>query len=357
VFEVPNFVTKIMTLRHPRTIWLCFLPFFSLQAAEEETNIVDIEGFERAEPILKKNPRYPSKKQIMGEVGWTIVNYMVDPSGNTYDITVRSSSGDSLFDKAAIKAAEKYKYKPASVDGVSVDSSYSTTITFDLSGSENAVTKDFRSYMKLFLSSYSEDNEKRADYRLSKMKRVRAVSHYQLEALAFAEALYQDKWGSKEQALTEFKRTKRYKVLPDSWRRTADLNIYRLQFELRKFVAARKTFLNLDEAVGEEDKEDLLRFEQEINRLETSGKPFRVPGEINSYNEWWHSPLRPIFSFTNIEGRLGEVRLHCDAKYVGFGFIEPKKHYRIDPSHGSCRIKISGTEGATFDLIERLPKT
>ena len=346
-----------MTLRNLFAIWLCFLPILSLEATEEETNIVNIEGFERAEPILKENPRYPGGKLKKGEIGWTIVNYMVDPSGNTYDITVRSSSGDKSFDKAAVKSAEKYKYKPASVNGIPVDSSYSTKITFDFSDGEDAVTRGFRSSMKLFLSSYSEDNEKRADSHLNRMRRVRAISHYQLEALAFAEALYQDKWGSKEQALTEFKRTKWHKVLPDSWRRTADLNIYSLQFELRKFVAARKTFLNLDEAVGEEDKEDLLRFEQEINRLETSGKPFRVPGEINSYNEWSHSPLRQIFSFTNIEGRLGEVRLHCDAKYVGFGFIEPKKHYRIDPSHGSCSIKISGTEGTTFDLIERLPKT
>ena len=97
-----------MTLRNLFAIWLCFLPFFSLQATEEETNIVDIEGFERAEPILKENPRCPREKQITGEIGWTIVNYMVDPSGNTYDITVRSSSGERSFDRAAIKAAEKY---------------------------------------------------------------------------------------------------------------------------------------------------------------------------------------------------------------------------------------------------------
>ena len=346
-----------MTLRNLSAIWLCFLPILSLEANEEETNIVNIEGFEHAEPILVENPRYPGGKLKKGEIGWTIVNYMVDPSGNTYDVTVRSSSGDKSFDRASIKAAEKYKYKPASVNGIPVDSSYSTRITFDFSDGEDAVTRGFRSSMKLFLTSYSEDDKKRADSHLNKMRRVRAISHYQLEALAFAEALYQDKWGSKEQALTEFKRTKSHRVLPDSWRRTADLNIYRLQFELRKFLDARETYLTLDEAVGEEDKEGLLRFEQEINRLETSGKPFRVPGEINSFNEWWHSPLRPIFSFTNIEGRLGEVRLHCDAKYVGFGFIEPKKTYRIDPSNGSCSIKISGTEGTTFDLIERLPKT
>ncbi len=346
-----------MTLRNLFAIWLFFLPSLSLEATGEETNIVNLEGFEHAEPILKENPRYPGGKLKKGEIGWTIVNYMVDPSGNTYDVTVKSSSGDKSFDKVSIKAAEKYKYKPASVNGIPVDSSYSTKITFDFSDGEDAVTYNFRSYLMGFLKSYSEDDQEGSESRLKKMRRVRAVSFYQLEALAFAEAQYQDKWGSKEQALTEYKRSKWQKLLPDSWRRAVDLNIYRLQFQLRKFIDARETYLRLDEAVGEEDKVDLLRFEQEINRLETSGKPFRVPGEINSYNEWWHSPLRPIFSFTNIEGRLGEVRLHCDAKYVGFGFIEPKKHYRIDPSHGSCSIKISGTEGTTFDLIERLPKT
>ena len=319
---------------------------------------MDIEGFERAEPILKENPRYPREKLKTLEIGWTIVNYMVDPSGNTYDVTVRSSSGERSLDRAAIKAAEKYKYKPASVDGVPVDSSAATKITFDLSGKkEEGVTKKFGRHLEGFLKSYSEDDQKGSESRLKKMRTGLAHSHYQLEALAFAEAQYQHKWGSKEQALTEYKRTKWQNFLPDSWRRVVDLNIYRLQFNLRKFIDARETYRTLDEAVGEEDKVDLLRFEQEINRLETSGKPFRVPGEINNYNEWWHRPLRPIFSFTNIEGRLGEVRLHCDAKYVGFGFIEPKKHYRIDPSHGSCNIKISGTEGTTFDLIERLPKS
>ena len=78
---------------------------------------------------------------------------------------------------------------------------------------------------------------------------------------------------------------------------------------------------------------------------------------VDNSNEWRHSLLRPIFSSANIEGRLREVRLNCDAKYVGSGFIDPKKHYRIDPPHGGCSIKISGTEGTTFDLIERHPKT
>ena len=132
---------------------------------EEETNIVNIEGFERAEPILKKNPRYPREKQTTLEIGWTIVNYMVDPSGNTYDVTVRSSSGERSFDRAAIKAAEKYKYKPASVNGVQVDSSYSTKITFDFDGVGDGVTKKFRRHLEGFLKSYSEDDQKGSESR------------------------------------------------------------------------------------------------------------------------------------------------------------------------------------------------
>ena len=91
-----------MTLRNLFAIWLVFLPIFSLQAVEEETNILDIEGFERAEPIPKENPRYPREAFKKGEIGWTIVNYMVDPFGKTYDITVRSSSGERSLDRAAL---------------------------------------------------------------------------------------------------------------------------------------------------------------------------------------------------------------------------------------------------------------
>ena len=135
-------------------IWFFFLPFFSLEAAEEETNIVNIEAFEHAAPILKVNPWYPGGKLNKGEIGWTIVKYMVDPSGNTYDVTVKSSSGDKSFDKVSIKGAGKYKYKTASVNGIPVDSSYSTTITFDFSDGDDAVTSYFRSYMMGFLKSY-----------------------------------------------------------------------------------------------------------------------------------------------------------------------------------------------------------
>ena len=109
-----------MTLRNLFPIWPFLLPIVSLQAVEEETNIVNIEGFERAEPILVENPRYPEGKRKKGEIGWTIVNYMVDPSGKTYDITVRSSSGERSFDRAAIKAVRKFLYEPPTYNGTSV---------------------------------------------------------------------------------------------------------------------------------------------------------------------------------------------------------------------------------------------
>lgn len=71
-------------------------------------------------PIFRAPPIYPRRAQERGLCGWVELTYTVTAAGGTRDPLVTASSS-RMFERAAIKAAEKYKYKPRQVGGKPVD--------------------------------------------------------------------------------------------------------------------------------------------------------------------------------------------------------------------------------------------
>lgn len=71
-------------------------------------------------PIVKVAPVYPSRAAQRGLEGHVIVEFTVTRTGSTKDITVVESTS-SLFERAAVEAAAKFKYKPRVIDGEPVE--------------------------------------------------------------------------------------------------------------------------------------------------------------------------------------------------------------------------------------------
>jgi protein TonB len=83
-------------------------------------------------PIVKVAPVYPARAAARGLEGYVIVEYTVTKTGTTKDVHVVKSTS-SLFDRAAIESARKYKYKPRVVNGEPVEvPGVRTKITFVL---------------------------------------------------------------------------------------------------------------------------------------------------------------------------------------------------------------------------------
>ena len=68
--------------------------------------------------ILKVQPRYPTAAQTKGLEGTVIVQFDVTPLGTVENVSVIESS-NSIFNKAAVEAAYRFKYRPKVVDGTS----------------------------------------------------------------------------------------------------------------------------------------------------------------------------------------------------------------------------------------------
>jgi protein TonB len=72
-------------------------------------------------PIVKVAPIYPRRALTRGLEGWVLLEFTVTKLGTVTDVRVVESDPPNIFDKAAVAAAEKFKYKPKVVNGEPID--------------------------------------------------------------------------------------------------------------------------------------------------------------------------------------------------------------------------------------------
>ena len=72
-------------------------------------------------PIVKVAPIYPRRAQTRGITGYCTVEYTVTTSGAIRDPVPVDCQPSGVFEKASVKAALKFKYKPRVVDGEAIE--------------------------------------------------------------------------------------------------------------------------------------------------------------------------------------------------------------------------------------------
>jgi protein TonB len=86
-------------------------------------------------PIIKVAPIYPRRAQARGIAGYVIVEFTVTKNGSVKDPVVVEANPESLFDRAAMDAVLKFKYKPRVVDGEAMAvAGVQNKITFQIDG-------------------------------------------------------------------------------------------------------------------------------------------------------------------------------------------------------------------------------
>jgi len=83
-------------------------------------------------PKLPVQPQYPSSLKKQGKEGRVLIELVIDANGGIVSARVKSSSGYKAMDEAALKAAKKTKFKPASKGGKAVKAKVIYPISFKL---------------------------------------------------------------------------------------------------------------------------------------------------------------------------------------------------------------------------------
>lgn len=84
-------------------------------------------------PLVLIQPRYPMRAKSRRIEGWVKVVFTVTETGSVADPRVVDSHPKNIFDRAALRAIVKWKFKPQFIDGNAVAVSATKTLQFKLS--------------------------------------------------------------------------------------------------------------------------------------------------------------------------------------------------------------------------------
>lgn len=86
-------------------------------------------------PIVKVAAVYPRRAQSRGIEGFVVVEFTVTKTGAVTNPTVVQAEPEGVFDRAALDAVVKFKYKPRVVDGVAMSvAGVQNKISFEIDG-------------------------------------------------------------------------------------------------------------------------------------------------------------------------------------------------------------------------------
>lgn len=83
-------------------------------------------------PVVRVAPLYPRKAALAGTEGWVRIEFTITESGSVKNPRVVDAQPPRVFNRAALRAILKWKFKPRVVDGVAVERRAAQVIDFTL---------------------------------------------------------------------------------------------------------------------------------------------------------------------------------------------------------------------------------
>ena len=82
--------------------------------------------------VKRVSPRFPKSALERGRSGWVDVYFTVTPEGETTDISIEASEPGELFDNAAVRAVEKWRFEPFEYRGQLISKRVGTKLVFNV---------------------------------------------------------------------------------------------------------------------------------------------------------------------------------------------------------------------------------
>ena len=91
-----------------------------------------------ARPAYLKNPAptYPDEARRQGQEGVVLLSVDVDSSGRVNELNIKQSSGYALLDDSAVRAVRRWRFEPARVGSLTLDSKVEIPVRFQLEEKE-----------------------------------------------------------------------------------------------------------------------------------------------------------------------------------------------------------------------------
>ncbi|MCB1646724.1 MAG: energy transducer TonB, partial [Pseudomonadales bacterium] len=331
------------------SLLICVLP----QATRAEAT--PVESYIPPERI-ELRLHYPAIDLQNGNEGWVEAHMMVSPEGKVYEPVIIDSSGGAGFERAAIRALKKGKFKPASLHGEPIDAGMRLKLTYRLKNKSQTVSREFHRDITEFIASIGNgDVEAAGKYREQLLLRG-AKNLFEDAWLNFAMANYYQASNDKEGQYRHLKRAVAYEskesFLPASLFQSALVSMFALNVERSDFAAALATWKMLEPRLQDNDlKARLNNLVHEVRTAIEGDSAIRVKGQIDQGYGWAMKLVRSEFFVEPSEGRISELKLRCEKQYIGFPW-RPDIAFRVPKAYGACVLQGIGDRAAEFTAVQ-----
>jgi protein TonB len=89
-------------------------------AVAKDSKFTDFNQASDARPIVRINPEYPAVASRDGIEGWVELSFSIDESGAVRNVNVTNSEPQRIFDRAAKRALQRWKYQAKKHNGKAV---------------------------------------------------------------------------------------------------------------------------------------------------------------------------------------------------------------------------------------------
>ena len=337
------------------TLLVFAAPFGWGDPSQVDDSEVDVAVY--SPPVLLKgaNPKYPSKALSRGVEGSVTMHYMVDPQGKTYDIEIVGGTGDRSLEKAAIRAAKKYRYDPAKFQGKPIDAGASARVSFAFRDQKFLAKKFARLFTK-FQSAAQENSQSDMKLLLSELDDLEIISFYESAMAQLMKATYAMSIDDSEAVRRAYgaalSLNKDHNFFTDAQTRSFMLALIQAEVATGHIRAALDTWSELDLVLTDEQlRSKLLAQTAELQSVLAGNEAISVNGTINAGYSFVYKLANPSFALSKVAGRLAETKLFCEKGRVAFPVAEDVV-YRVEKDLGICTLVLVGDPKTTFQIVD-----
>lgn len=328
------------------------------QVDEDEVKL--IASIEPAEPVLKVDPKYPTRAAMRGGEGWVKISYVVDVDGNVQDPIVNDFGGHKDFKKAAVKALKKWQFSPALQNGQATEQCHQN-IRFDfIMGDQSGASRKFIREYKIARALLDNNELDEAAKEIAELHEFEHPNRYENSWIWNIDSILAKKLGQQKRELSSINRSiasssrqsKKYRTFDDRYFVYLYERKFKLEVVFMQFANALSTFEKIKKlASSEKLQEGLQGYVDTVNTIIASQESIVVKTKIPKNGLHFHLLTRTSFGFQDVQGQLDTVEVRCEGKREKYSVAE-EHIWKIPKSWGQCRVFVSGEPGTTFNLVE-----
>lgn len=309
--------------------------------------------FIEAEPIEKHPPKYPKSALFDSKEGWVILSYVVDKDGSVIAPIVEDSTGVEAFEREALKAIKRWKYKPASLNGKPAQQCKANAkMSFSIHEKEPGATRKFTRLYKRVSALLANQDIENAKKELAKLEEMSSWNLYEDAWYSLLKAQFDQIEGDYDAMLINVRRAVAYEgiYLPESSYRKALALLFQLQMNQNQYIEALNTFSTL-QAV-ENSEAEIASINDSATKLKAqleSNEVLKVPAQLNQSGLWRVDLARRSISFGETDENLTEFELRCNRRHQTFS-IKTDQTWNIPEGWGYCSIYVKGKPGTNFNF-------